>query len=467
MVLKRMKRRHSRAQATEVVGARAGAAAGDRARRRPDRRFSYRNGSDVSGHAGFCAGGGDSLRACVSLQRAARYAGGAHAAVSMVLRRERAARLREAGAENAARFHASLIGHEAAVAGRNGAWRPHRAFRAGACRGRTRAIDAGADYQRRCARRAGRGRLMAGFFFAPEGRAFPQHTKKSPPVSPGLLPVRKLDDAALEELEEVLITADLGRGGRPTHNRRIPPYPFRPRGNGRRGAHRAGGRDRENPWYPWRSHCCSTRRASRTWCWWFGVNGTGKTTTIGKMALAVTSRRGKRAVLVAGDTFRAAAVEQLQIWGERTGAPGRRRPAERRCRGPGIRCADARAGGRARRAADRYRRPPAQQGRADEELAKIIRVLRKQDASAPHSVLLVLDATTGQNAVQQVRVFRDMVAITGLVVTSSMAVRAAELSWRWLKSSDCRCMRWGVGEKVTDLRAFEALDFARGLVGNA
>src|SRR6185437_6092229 len=139
-----------------------------------------------------------------------------------------------------------------------------------------------------------------------------------------------------------------------------------------------------------------------------GVNGTGKTTTIGKLAQHYRDN-GIRAVMAAGDTFRAAAVEQLQIWGERTGAPvisG----------GPG-----ADSAGLAFDALTRAKRDGADvllidtAGRLHnktalmDELRKMIRVLRKQDETAPHSVLLVLDATTGQNAVQQVKVFKEMV----------------------------------------------------------
>jgi fused signal recognition particle receptor len=195
-----------------------------------------------------------------------------------------------------------------------------------------------------------------------------------------------------------------------------------------------------------------------------GVNGSGKTTTIGKMALQY-KRAGKRPVLVAGDTFRAAAVEQLQIWGERTGAPVV----------AGAQNADA-----AGLAFDALTRAAADSadvllidtaGRLHnkaalmEELAKVIRVLRKQDASAPHSVLLVLDATTGQNAVQQVRVFRDMVAVTGLVVTKLDGSARGGIVVALAEEFGLPVHAVGVGEKAEDLQAFEALDFARGLVG--
>ncbi len=147
-----------------------------------------------------------------------------------------------------------------------------------------------------------------------------------------------------------------------------------------------------------------------------GVNGTGKTTTIGKLALHY-QEQGLRPMMVAGDTFRAAAVEQLQVWGERTGAPVVSGPP------------NADAAGLAFEAIGRARAEGADvllidtagrlhnKGALMEELAKIIRVMRKQDPTAPHRVVLVLDATTGHNALEQVRVFKELVAVTGLVVT--------------------------------------------------
>jgi fused signal recognition particle receptor len=195
-----------------------------------------------------------------------------------------------------------------------------------------------------------------------------------------------------------------------------------------------------------------------------GVNGTGKTTTIGKMALQY-KQDGKRAVLVAGDTFRAAAVEQLQVWGERTGAPV---------------VAGAPNADSAGLAFDALTRAIAQQadvllidtaGRLHnkaalmDELAKLIRVLRKKDATAPHSVLLVLDATTGQNAVQQVRVFKELVAVTGLVVTKLDGSARGGIVVALAEEFGLPVHAVGVGEKAEDLKPFDALEFARGLVG--
>ena len=195
-----------------------------------------------------------------------------------------------------------------------------------------------------------------------------------------------------------------------------------------------------------------------------GVNGTGKTTTIGKLAQQY-HEEGKRAVLVAGDTFRAAAVEQLQIWGQRTGAPVI----------AGGRNADS--AGLAFEALTKARASGADvllidtAGRLHnkavlmEELAKMIRVLRKQDATAPHSVLLVLDATTGQNAVQQVKVFKEMVDVTGLVVTKLDGSARGGIVVALAETFGLPVHAVGVGEQASDLRPFDAFDFARGLVG--
>ena len=194
------------------------------------------------------------------------------------------------------------------------------------------------------------------------------------------------------------------------------------------------------------------------------MNGTGKTTTIGKLALQY-KQEGMRAVLVAGDTFRAAAVEQLQVWGGRTGAPVVSGPPNSDAAGLAF---DALTQARAEGAdvllidtAGRLHNKAALM----EELAKVIRVLKKQDATAPHSVLLVLDATTGQNAVEQVRVFSDMVAVTGLVVTKLDGSARGGIVVALAEAFGLPVHAVGVGEQAGDLRPFDAMDFARGLVG--
>jgi fused signal recognition particle receptor len=197
-----------------------------------------------------------------------------------------------------------------------------------------------------------------------------------------------------------------------------------------------------------------------------GVNGSGKTTTIGKLAQSY-AEQGMRTMMVAGDTFRAAAVEQLQVWGERTGAvvvagspgadaAGLAYDALSRARAEGIDVLLVDTAGRLHNKSVLM-----------DELRKIIRVMRKQDAAVPHSVVLVLDATTGQNALQQVNVFKDMVDVTGLVVTKLDGSARGGIVVALAQEFALPVHAVGVGEKVSDLRPFDPLDYARGLVGAA
>jgi fused signal recognition particle receptor len=195
-----------------------------------------------------------------------------------------------------------------------------------------------------------------------------------------------------------------------------------------------------------------------------GVNGTGKTTTIGKLAQQYREQ-GLTPMLVAGDTFRAAAVEQLQIWGERTGSIVITAPANSDAAGLAF---DALKQARAAHAdvllidtAGRLHNKSALM----EELQKIVRVMRKQDPTAPHSVLLVLDATTGQNALNQVDVFKDMIDVTGLVVTKLDGSARGGIVVALAEEFALPVHAVGVGEQAADLRPFNPLDFARGLVG--
>ena len=193
-----------------------------------------------------------------------------------------------------------------------------------------------------------------------------------------------------------------------------------------------------------------------------GVNGTGKTTTIGKMA-KVLIESGRKVVLAAGDTFRAAAIEQLGIWGERVGA-------EVVARDVG---ADAAAV--AYEALQRARQIDADvllidtAGRLQnkrglmEELAKVGRVVRKLDEGAPHDVLLVLDATTGQNAINQVEVFREVAAVSGLAMTKLDGSARGGVLVAVAARFGLPIHFVGVGEGVDDLRPFDAGDFARAL----
>ena len=193
-----------------------------------------------------------------------------------------------------------------------------------------------------------------------------------------------------------------------------------------------------------------------------GVNGTGKTTTIGKLAQRFV-QEGRKVTLAAGDTFRAAAIDQLKIWGERTGA-------DVVARGVG-----ADAAGLAFDALIRARENSSEvllidtAGRLQNkqalmsELEKVVRVLRKIDLTAPHHVLLVLDATTGQNALNQVDVFREKAGVTGLVMTKLDGTAKGGILVAISAKFGLPVHAIGVGEGVEDLAAFDAGEFARAI----
>jgi fused signal recognition particle receptor len=194
-----------------------------------------------------------------------------------------------------------------------------------------------------------------------------------------------------------------------------------------------------------------------------GVNGVGKTTTIGKLAWRFR-QEGRAVLLAAGDTFRAAAVEQLQTWGARNEAPVI-------AQGSGADSAsvifDALQTARSRGAdvliADTAGRLHTQAGLMD-ELAKIRRVLGKLDAQAPHEVLLVIDGTTGQNAIQQVRQFRDCVGASGLVVTKLDGTAKGGVMFALAREFALPIRYVGLGEHAQDLRVFDAEAFVDGLL---
>jgi len=195
-----------------------------------------------------------------------------------------------------------------------------------------------------------------------------------------------------------------------------------------------------------------------------GVNGTGKTTTIGKLAQQFR-QDGKRVMMAAGDTFRAAAIEQLQIWGERTGCPVVARPTGADAAGLAF---DALQRARAENTdvlvIDTAGRLHNKQALMD-ELAKMVRVLKKLEPEAPHHTLLVLDATTGQNARNQVETFAGMVPISGLVVTKLDGTARGGVVVALAKRFGLPVHAVGVGEGVDDLRPFEARAFAEALLG--
>ena len=195
-----------------------------------------------------------------------------------------------------------------------------------------------------------------------------------------------------------------------------------------------------------------------------GVNGSGKTTTIGKLASQFKAA-GKSVVIAAGDTFRAAAVEQLQVWGDRAGVPVLTAPEGS---DPASLAFDAMTKAQAD-GADLLMIDTAGrlQNRADlmEELAKIVRVIRKKDETAPHNTLLVLDATTGQNALNQVDIFRKISDVSGLVMTKLDGTAKGGVLVALADKFGLPIHAIGVGEQIDDLAPFDPEEFAAALTG--
>ncbi|MFO1128196.1 MAG: signal recognition particle-docking protein FtsY [Rhodospirillales bacterium] len=274
---------------------------------------------------------------------------------------------------------------------------------------------------------------------------------------------RKLDDEALEELEELLISSDLGLEtaanlaqalARSRFNQEVTADEVRS----------ALADEVAHVLEPVAQTITINDAHKPHVILVCGVNGSGKTTTIAKLA-HLFRQVGFKVVLAAADTFRAAAIEQLQIWGTRAGCEVVARP-------PGSDAAslafEAFELARAERAdvllidtAGRLH------NRADlmDELKKIVRVLKKLDETAPHDCLLVLDASVGQNAHSQVKVFRDMVDVTGLAVTKLDGSAKGGVVVALAERFGLPVYAIGVGEGIDDMRAFEARAFARSLLG--
>lgn len=273
---------------------------------------------------------------------------------------------------------------------------------------------------------------------------------------------RELDDDMLEQLEELLISADMGvdTALRVTANM----------AEGRFGKRLSTAEIKEllaaevtrimepvarpMPLYPTKPQVVLV----------VGVNGSGKTTTIGKLASQFQAA-GKKVVIAAGDTFRAAAVEQLQVWGERAGVPVLTAPEGS---DPASLAFDAmeQAG---RDGADLLMIDTAGrlQNRADlmEELSKIVRVIRKKDPDAPHNTLLVLDATTGQNALSQVKAFQELADVSGLVMTKLDGTAKGGVLVALADKFGLPIHAIGVGEQIDDLAPFDPKEFADALIG--
>lgn len=273
---------------------------------------------------------------------------------------------------------------------------------------------------------------------------------------------RRLDDAALEDLEDVLITADLGPSTAAKLTAALAKTRFDREVTGEEV--RAALADEITQILMPVARPLSVEGYKPFVILVAGVNGTGKTTTIGKLAKQF-KEQGKTVMLAAGDTFRAAAVEQLQIWGDRTGCPVIKKDIG----------ADAAA--LAYEALDHARSENVDvllidtAGRLQnkknlmEELQKIVRVIQKIDDTAPHAMLLTLDATTGQNAHSQVQIFKEMVNVTGLIVTKLDGSARGGVVVSLAEKFGLPVHAIGVGEGVDDLQPFKADEFAKALMG--
>jgi fused signal recognition particle receptor len=274
---------------------------------------------------------------------------------------------------------------------------------------------------------------------------------------------RKLDQASLDELEELLIGADLGLGLAQQITEKLKSTRFNQEVSSEeiRATLAESIIDALKP----TEQPLAIDAAHKPFVLLvIGVNGGGKTTTIGKLA-KLYGDSGKKVVLAAGDTFRAAAVEQLKIWGERARAEVISRPAGADAAGLAFDAVVAAKNGGADiviiDTAGRLQNKTALMG----ELEKILRVLKKAEPSAPHAVLLVLDATVGQNAHSQVQTFRDMIGVTGLVMTKLDGTAKGGVLVALAQAYGLPVHFIGVGESAEDLRPFVAADFARSLVG--
>ncbi len=306
----------------------------------------------------------------------------------------------------------------------------------------------------------------------PIAETTPQDPPK--PKKPGLLgrlmgrsetavaPKRVLDDDMLEQLEELLIASDMGvdTALRVTANM----------AEGRIGKRLSADEIKQllsseiarimepvakpMPIYPNRPQVVLV----------VGVNGSGKTTTIGKLASQFKAA-GKSVVIAAGDTFRAAAVEQLQVWGDRAGVPVLTAPegsdpaslafdAMTQAERDGVDLLMIDTAGRLQNRADLM-----------EELAKIVRVIRKKDPTAPHNTLLVLDATTGQNALSQVKAFQQLADVSGLIMTKLDGTAKGGVLVALADKFGLPIHAIGVGEQIDDLAPFDPEEFAAALTG--
>ncbi len=281
----------------------------------------------------------------------------------------------------------------------------------------------------------------------------------------GVFTKRKLDDVTLEELEDLLIQADLGLDVAAA----VAAALRKSRYNSDISSEEVRGilaQEVEKVLGPVARPLLIDASKKPHVVLVVGVNGTGKTTTIGKYANQFT-KQGLKVMLAAGDTFRAAAIEQLKIWGERTGAEVVAGSAGGDAAGLAFDAMQrAKAGGADVLLIDTAGRLQNKAGLMA-ELEKVIRVIKKVDDTAPHSVVLTLDATTGQNALSQVEIFGKTAGVTGLVMTKLDGTARGGILVAISSKYKLPVHAIGIGESVVDLEAFHAKDFARAIAGVA
>jgi fused signal recognition particle receptor len=306
----------------------------------------------------------------------------------------------------------------------------------------------------------GEGKEKRGWF----GRLKDGLTKSSSRLSDGITGIfskRKLDEDTLQELEDILIQADLGVDTAMRITDRLAQTRL-DKNISTSEVQEVMAQEVEAVLMPVARPLETASGTKPFVILMAGVNGAGKTTTIGKLSRKYADE-GKKVMLAAGDTFRAAAVEQLDIWGQRTGAPVVKRElgsdaaslafeAMTEAKEADVDILMMDTAGRLQNKAHLM-----------DELKKIVRVMKKLDESAPHAVLLVLDATTGQNALNQVKVFGEQVDVTGLVMTKLDGSARGGILVAIAERFKLPVHFIGVGEGVEDLQPFRAEDFARAI----
>ncbi len=293
-------------------------------------------------------------------------------------------------------------------------------------------------------------------------------SKSSSKLSEGVSAIftkRKLDDETLEELTDLLISADLGVPAATRITTALAKDKFDKDITGDE-VRAALASEVAATLTPLQRPLTITGANKPHIILMAGVNGAGKTTTIGKLAKKFADE-GKTVMLAAGDTFRAAAIEQLQVWGARTGAPVVARSVGSDAAGLAFDAVkEAQAKGIDVLMIDTAGRLQNRRELMD-ELAKIVRVIKKLDDSAPHDVILTLDATVGQNAISQAQVFTEIAGVTGLVMTKLDGTARGGVLVALAEKFNLPIYFIGVGEGVEDLQTFNAQAFANALAGVA